>query len=233
MHNKDKASSFFIWSSVVNISWPEKQAFCKYCWSNTCPLPAPNKFQIGITLQRIYERLQKWNLCCIMSIQIHTPNLISTSWKMTEKCGKLNLNKPKKISGVQLGQTQLDLYYVKTNSYTKFQVNITKIWKTIFLQRAITQFKIGQTRQSLNLTCIRSRQIHIRNFKSICQKMTKKSPENLILAKDSNSCKSRSNASKVELDLYYVKANSYTTFQVNITKDGREKFRKLNFFKGQ
>ena len=35
--------------------------------------------------------------------------------------------------------------------------------------------------------------------------MTKKSPENEILAKGNNSCKSMSNATKVKLDLYYVK----------------------------
>ena len=63
--------------------------------------------------------------------------------------------------------------------------------------------------------------------------MTKKSPENEILAKGSKSCKSRSNVTKVELDLYYVKANSFTKFQVNITKEGREKFGKLNGCKGQ
>ena len=46
--------------------------------------------------------------------------------------------------------------------------------------------------------------------------MTKKSPENEILAKGNNSCKSRSNATKV----YYVKTNPYTKFQVNyISKD--------------
>ena len=43
-----------------------------------------------------------------------------------------------------------------------------------------------------------SRQIHIWNLNSICQKMTKKSPESEILAKGNNSCKSRSNATKVE-----------------------------------
>ena len=39
--------------------------------------------------------------------------------------------------------------------------------------------------------------------------MTKKSPENEILAnfKGNNSCKSKSNATKVELDLFYVMAN--------------------------
>ena len=46
--------------------------------------------------------------------------------------------------------------------------------------------------------------------------MTKKSPEDEILAKGNNSFKSRSNATKVQLDLYYVKTNSYTKFQVNI-----------------
>ena len=38
---------------------------------------------------------------------------------------------------------------------------------------------------------------------------------------------------KLQLDLYYVKTNSYTKFQVNISKDGREKSGKLNFSKGQ
>ena len=55
--------------------------------------------------------------------------------------------------------------------------------------------------------------------------MTKKSPENEILAKGNNSCKSRSNATKVELDLYHVKKNSYMymKFQVNMPKGGKEK----------
>ena len=49
--------------------------------------------------------------------------------------------------------------------------------------------------------------------------MTKKSPENEIFAKGNNSRKSRSNATEVNLDLYYVKTNPYTKFQVNISKD--------------
>ena len=53
--------------------------------------------------------------------------------------------------------------------------------------------------------------------------MTKKSPENEILAKGNNSCESRSNAAKVELDLYYVKTNSYMKFQLNMSKDDKEK----------
>ena len=32
-----------------------------------------------------------------------------------------------------------------------------------------------------------------------------------------------SSVTKLELDLYYVMTNSYTKFQVNISKDGREK----------
>ena len=81
-------------------------------------------------------------------------------------------------------------------------------------------------RPKSNLICITSRQIHIPNFKSIGRKMTKKSPENEILAKGNNSCKSRSNATKVKLDLYYVMTNMYTKFQVNISKDDWEKFGK-------
>ena len=77
------------------------------------------------------------------------------------------------------------------------------------------------------------RQIHIWNSKSICGKMTKKSPENEILAKGNNSCKSRSNATKVKIDLYNVKTNAYMKFQLNISKDDWEKFGKRNFCKGQ
>ena len=49
--------------------------------------------------------------------------------------------------------------------------------------------------------------------------MTKNSPENEICAKGNNSCKSKTNATKVKLVLYYVKTNPYTKFQVNISKD--------------
>ena len=52
--------------------------------------------------------------------------------------------------------------------------------------------------------------------------MTKKSPENEILAKGNNLCKSRSNATKVELDLYYVNTNSLTKFQLNMSKENKE-----------
>ena len=63
-------------------------------------------------------------------------------------------------------------------------------------------------------------------------KMAKKNPENIILAKGNNSCKSKSNVTKVKLDLYYVKTNSYTKLQINNTKDRREKSGKQFFCKG-
>ena len=63
--------------------------------------------------------------------------------------------------------------------------------------------------------------------------MTKKSTENEILAKSNYSCKSKSNAIKVKLDLYYVKTKSYMKFQVNMSKDDKEKSVKRNFSKGQ
>ena len=63
--------------------------------------------------------------------------------------------------------------------------------------------------------------------------MTKKSPENEILAKGNNLCKSRLNATKVELDMYYVKTNSYMEIKKNMSKDDKEKYGKRNFSKGQ
>ena len=38
---------------------------------------------------------------------------------------------------------------------------------------------------------------------------------------------------KLELDLYYVMTNSYTKFEVSMSKDCREKSGKLNLSKGQ
>ena len=43
-------------------------------------------------------------------------------------------------------------------------------------------------------------------------KTGEESPENEILAKGNNSIKSRSNTTKLKLDLYYVKTNSYIKF---------------------
>ena len=56
----------------------------------------------------------------------------------------------------------------------------------------------------------------------ICPKMTKKSLGKKFLAKGNNSRKSKSNATKVILDLYYVKTNPYTKFQVSISTDDWE-----------
>ena len=73
----------------------------------------------------------------------------------------------------------------------------------------------------------------MQNFTWISEKTAEKSPENKIWAKGNNSCKNRSSVTKLKLDLFYVTTNSYTKFQVNISKEGREKCGKLNFSKGQ
>ena len=59
------------------------------------------------------------------------------------------------------------------------------------------------------------------------------SAENLIFAKGNNSIKGRSNTTKLKLELYYVKTNSYMKFQLNMSKDDKEKSGKRNFSKGQ
>ena len=76
------------------------------------------------------------------------------------------------------------------------------------------------TKLKLDLYCVMT------NSYSIYHKTAKKSPENLILAKGKNSCKSRSSVTKLEFDLYYVITNSYTKFEVHISEDDREKSRK-------
>ena len=57
------------------------------------------------------------------------------------------------------------------------------------------------------------------------------SPENYTFAKGNNSIKSRSNTTKLKLDLYYVKTNLYLKFQLNMSKDDKEKSRNRNFSK--
>ena len=64
-------------------------------------------------------------------------------------------------------------------------------------------------------------------------KTGEESPKNKIFAKGNNSIKSRSNTTKLKLDLYYVKTNPYMKFQVNMSKDDKEKYGKRNFSKGQ
>ena len=103
-----------------------------------------------------------------------------------------------------------------------------KVRKTKFEQRAITPIKVGQAWRYSNLICIMRWQFHTPNLKSISlKKMQRKVRENLILAKDNNSYKSRSSVTKLELDLYYVMANSYIKCEVNISIDSREKSGKL------
>ena len=71
--------------------------------------------------------------------------------------------------------------------------------------------QLGQTHQKLNLICtsITSNQMNKLNFKSISQKTGEESPGNLFFAKDKNWRKRRSNVTKVDADLYYVKKISY------------------------
>ena len=94
-----------------------------------------------------------------------------------------------------------------------------KVRKTKFLKRAITQVKVGHTRQKSNLISIMSRQIYKPNFISISQRQEEKVRKTKFFAKDNNSSKSKSNETKVTLDLHYVRAKPYTKFQVNISKD--------------
>ena len=75
--------------------------------------------------------------------------------------------------------------------------------------------------------------INLSNVKSISQKTAEISPENEILAKDNYSYTGWSSVTKLKFYLYYVNANSYTKFQVNISKDLRERSGKLTFSKGQ
>ena len=64
-------------------------------------------------------------------------------------------------------------------------------------------------------------------------KTGEESPENEILAKGNNSIKSKSNMTKLKLDVYYVKTNSYMKFQLKMSKDDKEKSGERNFSKGQ
>ena len=78
---------------------------------------------------------------------------------------------------------------------------------------------VGQSWQNLNLICNKSKYIQIPNFNSISEKAAEKNPENWILVRGNNSCKS---SDETKLDLYNVMTNSLTKFQVNISKDSRE-----------
>ena len=74
---------------------------------------------------------------------------------------------------------EVELYYIMTNPYTKFEVNISKydrekFGKTKFLQRALTPVKEGQAWRNSNLICIESKAIHIQNLKRLQRKVRKK-----------------------------------------------------------
>ena len=96
----------------------------------------------------------------------------------------------------QLNTTKVkNLYYVKTNSYTKFQVQIMKdrerkVWKTSFLKRSVAQVKSRST-----VTKVLLDQYHVRTkFKSISQRTTEKSSVFRIMlekSKDNNGLSSR------------------------------------------
>ena len=91
--------------------------------------------------------------------------------------------------------------------------------KTNFLQRALTPVTVGQAWRNSNLICFESKAIHIQNFNWKSQKTAEKNPENKLWGKGNNYCKNRPSVTKLKLDLYYVVSNSYTRFQVNISKD--------------
>ena len=121
-------------------------------------------------------------------------------------------------------------YQIPSQYFTKWK---RKVRKTNIQAKGNNSCKSRSTQQNSNLICITWRQIHIQNFKWISQKTAEKSPETQILANGNNSYKNVSGATKLEFVLYHVKANSYTKFKGNISKDCRENSGKLHFSKGQ
>ena len=74
--------------------------------------------------------------------------------------------------GNNFQKLQLYLYYVMTNSCTKFQVLISRrrqipIRKTEFKQRTIILVKVDPAWRNPNLSSLMFKQIHVPNFKSI------------------------------------------------------------------
>ena len=73
----------------------------------------------------------------------------------------------------------LNMYSVKTNSYIKFQVNISKYGRGMSGKLNFTPFcKSKSNATKSNLICIMSRQTHIPKTKLISQTMTDKYPKN-------------------------------------------------------
>ena len=106
---------------------------------------SPEKWSLekGNNSRKVGQAWRNSNLICIMSTQIHIPNFKSISQRMTEKSAENRVdghwvdwekgNNSCK-SRWSVTKLELDLYYVRISSYTKFQVNISmhdweKSWK--------------------------------------------------------------------------------------------------------
>ena len=100
-----------------------------------------------------------------------------------EKSWKTNFSKGQYSCKSRSGVTKLllNLYYVMTNSYTKFQVNISKTAEKSpeneILAKGNNSYKSRSsiTKLELDLYCVKT--IHIPNFKSISQKTAEKNPK--------------------------------------------------------
>ena len=156
-----------------------------------------------------------------------------------EKSGKLILAKGNnsRKSRSRVTKLKLDLYYVMTNSYTKFQVNISKdnrekSWKLKCdgLAKGNNSRENWSSVTKLKLDLYYVMTNSYTKFQVNISKDDKEKSGKLKcdgLAKGNNSRENWSSVTKLKLDLYYVMTNSYTKFQVNISKDDREKSGKL------
>ena len=112
-----------------------------------------------------------------------------------EKCRKLHFQYSKFQKGHnshknwrKLTTLKLDLYFRKTKSCAKFQLNMSKdvrercgklcISSILSSKRGITPTKIDANWRHSNLICSTVKQSHMQNFSSICQSMLEKSVEN-------------------------------------------------------
>ena len=83
----------------------------------------------SITHVKVSQTQPKSNLTCIMSRQIHIWNFNSICRKMTKKSPENEIfakGNNSCESGSNATKVKLNLYYVTTNPYTKYQVNISK-----------------------------------------------------------------------------------------------------------
>ena len=88
----------------------------------------------------------------------------------------------------KLTTIELDLYFRKTKSCAKFQLNMSKyvrekcgklcISSILSSKRAITLTKLNANWRHSNLICSTVKQSHMQNFSSICQSMLEKSVDN-------------------------------------------------------